>query len=98
MPPAVPPPKLLFPYGLAERLGANFPVESLARGGSRCTACRGLGMATLRNRCATDDRSRGRYPSSVCLTLRARSWRRNGFDRKFTSLSSLPWWTMEFSV
>lgn len=39
--------KLLFPYSLAERLGANFPVESLARR-LRCTACRGLGMATLR--------------------------------------------------
>jgi hypothetical protein len=39
--------KLLFPYGLAEQLGANFPVEDLARR-LRCTECRALGMATLR--------------------------------------------------
>ena len=39
--------KLLFPYSLAEQLGANFPVEWLAPR-LRCTACRALGRVTLR--------------------------------------------------
>ena len=38
--------RLLFPLDLAERLGANFPVERLpAR--LRCTECRALGTAAL---------------------------------------------------
>ena len=38
--------KLLFPYGLAERLGQDFPVEQLAPR-LRCTECRALGWATM---------------------------------------------------
>jgi hypothetical protein len=38
--------KVLFPYGLAERLGADFPVDRLAPR-LRCTECRALGWVTL---------------------------------------------------
>jgi ribosomal protein L44E len=38
--------KLLFPYGLAERLGADFPIDRLAPR-LRCTECRALGRVTV---------------------------------------------------
>lgn len=38
--------RLLFAYELAERVGANFPVEQLASR-LRCTECQALGWVTL---------------------------------------------------
>jgi len=38
--------KLLFPYGLAERLGQDFPLERLAAR-LRCTECQALGWVVM---------------------------------------------------
>ena len=38
--------KLLFPYGLAERLGQDFPFERLAAR-LRCTECQALGWVVM---------------------------------------------------
>jgi len=38
----------LFPYGLASKLGSDFPVDQLAAR-LRCTECRARGLVTLQN-------------------------------------------------